>query len=232
MIYVTGDTHGDISRFETGKAKRLKKGDTLIVCGDFGFLWDGSEKEEKLRNRLQKKKYTILFVDGSHENYDMLAKYPVTEWNGGKVQQIGSNLYHLLRAQVFSIEGKKIFTFGGGESEDRQMYADTGLWWPQEMPSLEEMQEGVQNLKKNDMQVDYIITHYPAPRMKTLHDLANLEKNQLDMFFEQIARQVTFQGWFFGSLHLDRKITNTYSCVFREIVPLYQEPSGGKRFRR
>ena len=45
MIYVTGDTHGDLSRFETGGARRLKKNDTVIVCGDFGFLWDGSPKE-------------------------------------------------------------------------------------------------------------------------------------------------------------------------------------------
>ena len=51
--------------------------------------------------------------------------------------------------------------------------------------------------------------------MKTLHDLAPLEKNQLEMFFERIAKQVTFKMWYFGSLHIDRKITNTYTSVFR-----------------
>ena len=56
MIYVTGDTHGDLSRFETGGARRLKKNDTVIVCGDFGFLWDGSPKEEKNLEKLRKKK--------------------------------------------------------------------------------------------------------------------------------------------------------------------------------
>lgn len=46
MIYLTGDLHGDLERFKSKEMKKLKKGDTLIVCGDFGFLWDGSKKEQ------------------------------------------------------------------------------------------------------------------------------------------------------------------------------------------
>ena len=42
MIYVTGDMHGQISRFDDPALRRLKEKDTLLVCGDFGFLWDGS----------------------------------------------------------------------------------------------------------------------------------------------------------------------------------------------
>ena len=38
MIYITGDIHGDLSRFKDKRIKKLKKGDTLIVCGDFGFM--------------------------------------------------------------------------------------------------------------------------------------------------------------------------------------------------
>ena len=40
MVYITGDTHGDISWFKNPKLKRLGEKDILIVCGDFGFLWD------------------------------------------------------------------------------------------------------------------------------------------------------------------------------------------------
>ena len=38
--------HGEMARFEDSRIRKLKKGDTLIVCGDFGFLWDGGAKEE------------------------------------------------------------------------------------------------------------------------------------------------------------------------------------------
>ena len=47
MIYFTGDTHGDKERLSKFALKQLKSGDTLIVCGDFGFLWDESKKEKK-----------------------------------------------------------------------------------------------------------------------------------------------------------------------------------------
>ena len=115
MLYITGNMHGEMARFEDSRLRKLKKGDTLIVCGDFGFLWDGGPKEEKNLKKLGSKKYQILFVDGTHENFDLLDSYPISDWNGGKVQQISGNLYHLMRGQVYTLEGKKIFTFGGGE---------------------------------------------------------------------------------------------------------------------
>lgn len=74
MVYITGDTHGDLSMFKNPKLKKLTDDDILIICGDFGFLWDGSEKEKKAIQALCKKKYTICFVDGAHENFDMLSE--------------------------------------------------------------------------------------------------------------------------------------------------------------
>lgn len=229
MIYITGDTHGEMYRFDSAKARKLKKGDTLIVCGDFGFIWNGGSAEEKILRKLGKKKYQILFVDGTHENFDLLDRYPVTEWNGGQVQQISGNLYHLMRGQVYTIEGKKIFTFGGGESPEKQMRMEVGTWWEREMPSMEEMRTGVNNLRAVDMKVDYIITHQPAPRVMS-HNVGPVENtNQLDAYFEQISKQVQFQTWFFGSLHIDRKITAKNYAVFNDILPV--EMPQRKRYR-
>ena len=67
MVYVTGDMHGDIARFDSPAVKRLKKGDTLIICGDFGFVWDNSKAEQKTLKKLGSKKYNICFIDGTHE---------------------------------------------------------------------------------------------------------------------------------------------------------------------
>ena len=48
MIFVTGDTHGYLSELK----KRVKpdgtgwtEEDTLIVCGDFGFVFSAAEKD-------------------------------------------------------------------------------------------------------------------------------------------------------------------------------------------
>ena len=118
MIYITGDMHGDISRFDSPAIKQLKKGDTLIVCGDFGFVWDNSKIEQKILKKLGKKKFNVCFIDGTHENFELLNAYPLTNWNGGKVHHICGNVYHLMRGQIFKIDNMTFFTMGGGESPD------------------------------------------------------------------------------------------------------------------
>lgn len=219
MIYVTGDTHGEMQRFHSPKIRKLKKGDTLIICGDFGFLWDGGKTEEKNLKKLANKKYIILFLDGTHENFDLLGKYPIEEWNGGKVQHIGGNLYHLLRGQVYEIEGKKIFAFGGGESGDKEMRVAAKKWWPCELPSIGEMHEGVDNLRKYQFDVDYIVTHEPPPGADfTSTGLKAANHNQLEAYLGQLMKQTKYKKWFFGSEHIDRKITYKHFAVFSDVV--------------
>ena len=67
---------------------------------------------------LAQKDFTLLFVDGNHENYDLLAEFPVQMWHGGKVQMIRENVIHLMRGQMFNLQGRRFFTFGGARSHD------------------------------------------------------------------------------------------------------------------
>ena len=139
MIYFTGDLHGDYDRFKSKELKKLKKGDTLIVCGDFGFLWDGSKKEQSILKKIEKLKYQVLFLEGTHDNLDLIAQYPLEEWNGGKVRRISKSVLKLERGSVFTIEGKRLFVFGGGESPEMDLRTADGTWWPQELPTIEEV---------------------------------------------------------------------------------------------
>lgn len=92
MIYITGDIHGDFSRFKSPLLRKLKKNDALIVCGDFGFIWEGTQAERKILKKIGKLPYNVLFVEGSHDNYDLLESYPVEEWCGGKTRPISGRL--------------------------------------------------------------------------------------------------------------------------------------------
>jgi hypothetical protein len=47
-----------------------------------------------------------------------LAKFPVDEWHGGKVQYITPSILHLMRGQVFEIGGHSFFTMGGASCHD------------------------------------------------------------------------------------------------------------------
>ena len=47
MIYVTGDTHGEQARILLLEQQAcMRAGDTLIVCGDFGYLFLNDRNEE------------------------------------------------------------------------------------------------------------------------------------------------------------------------------------------
>lgn len=114
-IGITGDIHGDLNLIRIKKAIK-EKYDYLIVTGDFGYIWDNSKVEIDTLNKIEEMPITILFVSGNHENFNLLNEYPIKDWNGGKVQFIRKNIIHLLRGQVFTINDKKIFTFGGAKS--------------------------------------------------------------------------------------------------------------------
>lgn len=125
MIYITGDIHGDPTRFSKEafpEQDTMTKEDYVIICGDFGLVWDKEESknERYWLNWLQDKPFTTLFVDGNHENHDRLDAMPVSEWNGGKVHFVRPNVIHLMRGQVFTLQGQTYFTFGGASSHDIQ----------------------------------------------------------------------------------------------------------------
>ena len=221
MIYVTGDTHGIASRFDDPRLKKLNRGDTLIVCGDFGFLWNGSKDEINVLKKLSKKKYNICFVDGTHENFDMLNSIKIKKWNGGKVHHIASNIFHLMRGQVFEIEGTKIFTMGGGESPDIDIRFEMDTWSDLEIPTREELVEGVENLQKYGGNIDLIITHEPPAKIKDflmLHSGSDASITAINTYLEDVSRICKFKHWYFGSLHMDKFISSSHTCVFNNII--------------
>ena len=208
MIYLTGDLHGDLERFKSKEMKKLKKGDTLIVCGDFGFLWDGSKKEQSILKKLGRSKYQILFVEGTHDNLDLIAQYPLEDWNGGKARHIGGSLYKLERGSVFTLEGRRFFVFGGGESQEMDIRQADGTWWPQELPDEEEYHRAIRTLEEADKIVDVIITHTaPQTIIRMLGHVPDPHDQELTGFLEWVMHEVHFRKWYFGHWHVDQEVT-------------------------
>lgn len=219
MIYFTGDLHGDYDRFKSKELKKLKKGDTLIVCGDFGFLWDGSKKEQSILKKIEKLKYQVLFLEGTHDNLDLIAQYPLEEWNGGKVRRISKSVLKLERGSVFTIEGKRLFVFGGGESPEMDLRTADGTWWPQELPTIEEVMFAREELAKYDNQVDCIVTHECSSTVRHFIDMDGEHTNIMTHFFDEITEKVSFKKWFFGCYHMDKVIPPRYYALFEKVLP-------------
>ena len=223
MIYVTGDMHGCLERLYDKEFRKLKKGDILIVCGDFGYIFDGSKTETEVINFFAERKFITAFVDGTHDNLPKINRFRVTVWKGGRVHRIKGNLLHLMRGQIFNIDGTTIFTFGGGESIDKDMRVEQNLWWREEEPTPDEMASGAEALDEAGLKVDYIITHEPPSLVKSAMLLRRGDSdrvNKLNGYFEEIGKSCSFKHWYFGSLHEDRVITDRHTCLFRKIVPI------------
>ena len=209
MIYITGDCHGEFEKFDIDifpEQKEMTKEDFMIICGDFGGIWDEDASggwETKLLDELDSKPFTTLFVDGNHENFDRLCSYPVEEWNGGKVHKIRPSLIHLMRGQVFTIAGKKIFTFGGAQSHD---------------PTEEEMAEGIKNLEANGNSVDFIISHCCAASTQVLIGGGMYKRDFLNEYLEKIRQSVQFKKWFFGHYHDNKNVNAQEILIYEQII--------------
>lgn len=253
MIYICGDCHGDFNRFS--KRQRMKlpfvltEQDYVIICGDVALLWN--EKDRTFEYNIQwlsSLPFTILFVSGNHEGFTLLKEYPIENWNGGKVQHIVKDkIIHLMRGQIFNIEGKSIFTCGGASSHDIQGgildKSDSQYdvlkrkaikeklpyrvlnesWWKEELPSEEEMQEGRNNLSKVGYKVDYVISHCCSTTMQNkVADITGkvLEKDILTEYFEELEEKLQYKQWYFGHYHFNRKIDEKHTVLYKQIVPL------------
>lgn len=234
-VFVCGDTHGllDVKKIDKLKSKeKLDYDDYLIICGDCGVVWD-KETVIEYTQYFENVGCNVLFVDGNHENFDMLKEYPVEIWNGGKIQKISEHIFHLMRGQVFEILGKTFLTLGGADSSDREWRKEHISWWKDERIRPNDIEEAQRNLEGTNYQVDYVITHTPS--IKTLNALVEIltqcgenvplylldkvtstfSTNMLDF----VNDNVKYSQWFCGHLHIDETVEKT-QILYEKIVKI------------
>ncbi len=248
MFFISGDIHGDVYDLSNNCLDYLdhkfSEEDFIIICGDFGVIWDGGKSQEHDLKWLAEKPFTTLFVTGNHENYDLLDQYPVSEWNGGKIQKINDKVFRLMNGQVFDIDGYRFFTMGGAQSHDISggilelddpdlkkkvmdlMYRRVSFrinhqsWWKQEIPSEEDMEEGRRNLDRVGWKVDVVLTHCAPTPINNWDDPEFYPPNILTDYLKEISEKLTFRKWFFGHYHRDVRFGNKYRMLYNWVVSL------------
>ncbi len=246
-VYVCGDTHGThtihkLRNFRNHAGVHLTKDDYVIVCGDFGLLWNNqyfdnyygsvsthisscpedmnwSQEELELLQWYEDCPWTTLWIDGNHENFDRIKLYPISEWHGGNVQKISDSVIHLMRGEIYEIDGHSFFCMGGAMSTDRgPAVGDESIsrgrwWWPQEIPSIDEWNYAYDNLEMHDWEVDFIITH-DTPASVTMRLNAGYRISEVSNRLETIKNMVTYSHWFCGHMHCDERF-GSISILYR-----------------
>lgn len=219
MIWITGDKHGQIEPFLKNPAyKKIKKNDTLLICGDFGFLWDESGEEIKNLKWLAKRKFKIAFVEGCHDNQQILSKYPLTNWNGGRARLIFENIIHLINGEFYRIEDKKVLAFGGGFSDNMGQLTQNDEYLLQKVSLTSQIDTLVENIKKANQSFDIIISHEAPKSIAPCLETNEFHCNFINNILEEIRTHAKFQDWFFGKYHVDRIIPPKYHAVFNDVL--------------
>lgn len=224
-VFIVGDCHSKLQNLHMVKDsyKDLTRDDYVIVCGDFGFIWkkEADIVEDFYLDTIDNYPFTTLFIDGNHENFQRLNGYPVETWSGGKVHKIRNHILHLMRGEIFNINNKKFFCFGGARSTDRVYRIPYKSWWPEEIPSKEEYDNAIANLKKIDYKPDYIITHtMPEFFVKELYGSRHLEGDKTSQMLNDFLLLCTFNKWYCGHYHMDVGFRDNFQICFKRIYEI------------
>lgn len=248
-IWVSGDTHGDFTRFSTDnfpQGKNLTKEDYVVILGDCGLIWSQQEdnREKYWKKWLDDKPWTTLFIPGNHCNFDRLEsdEFKTIDWNGGKVKVISSSILYLPVGEIFDICGCRILAMGKNYSHDisdgileigdprikiwqkdySKLFRVNHLsWWKQEVPNDLERNNAICNLSLVNNKVDFILTHALPSSDIYLIDKFLAQPNEFEVWLEEnIRAKVDYVGWISGHYHMDKAASYKDLCIYERILQI------------
>ena len=220
MIYITGDTHGNVD-FDYLKDyfnnRFVNENDYLIILGDAGIVW--SEKENFIDDYAMLG-LIVLFIDGNHENFELLNRFPVVTFNGAKCHKLYENVYHIMRGEIIKLNNKTFFCMGGARSIDKIYRIENISWWKEEDIGFNDIENGLANLKNVQNTVDYVLTHC-APT-SIINKMFNYKQDNNTKILEKFKEIINFKYWYFGHYHENKKYDN-FEVLYRRIIILNDE---------
>lgn len=252
MIWLTGDLHGGETAWHTSSSRFTEgdRGDIVICVGDLGGVWyhdyytnrKHQRREDFFLESQLRQRFLWLAVDGNHENFARLfsGEFPLVEIFGGRAYKIREHVYYLKRGEIFSIEGRTFFVFGGAMSHDKEPATiknsygklrswpgrTEGIdWWPEEIPSQENFENACRNLDKVGWVVDHVITHTCPVSKRSQFLQSKRIPDPTENMLEELYQRLTFKSWHFGHFHVDKEI-DRFHCHFGKVRPLNTENTG------
>lgn len=209
-LFVTGDTHQgiDIAKLNSRhfKPDNMTKEDIVVIMGDAGFVWDGSETDKYWQDFLDKKPWTTFCVLGNHEAYPLIEKLPIVDFHGGKAYKVNDSLYYAVTGEVYDFIGKKCLVVNGADSTDKIYRTEGKSWWKQERITPADTAKAMESLNKVDGVVDFVFSHTGGSEVvKTL----GFDITPSDRELDRVLNMATYEEHFCGHYHIDELIGDT-----------------------
>ena len=222
-IYLTGDTHANVRRLLTIDDSEMTKDDIVIVLGDFGVIWEkDSQMTDTVLELLSEKNFTLAFLDGNHENFPEIARLEKeTYWNGGKIGLLPYGIIHLLRGEIYNINGRIIGVCGGANSIDLWHRTEGISWWREEEITDNDIDNFMVAANKYNNKIDMMLSHdAPAsmiPIIKLYSGVNDGDISNSQIQLEKINQEINIGKWYFGHWHIDKVIDDKFECLYKKI---------------
>jgi len=226
MIYITGDTHGEFSRFKSFCERFATSAkDTMIVLGDAGLNFYLDARDTKKKDYVATLPITFFFIHGNHEERPYLCEgYEEADYRGGRVyiNRRYPNQIFAKDGEIFDFDGKKTAVIGGAYSVDKEYRLSHGWpWFASEQPDAEIKRRAEEKLAAAGWKVDCVLTHTaPIEREPRHMFLSGIDQTKVDktteLFLQTIANRLEFDRWYFGHYHGEWH-AGRYRMLFTEI---------------
>ena len=215
-VYVRGDIHGKFDEILSFRDKmKLNKQDNIIILGDAGICWRNDKKDMNYYIK-EWEEYEdtpmLYFIDGNHENFDILNSLPIENEEG----IVSKHIHWLRRGTVKEFNGKKCLFVGGAESLDKFRRVEHLSWWRDE------------SITDNDIALididdyDYVFTHtcprsilneYQALICDSMFNQDEIDHNSEDKL-ELVLNFIEFKQWWFGHFHQNVRLNDKFMCLY------------------
>jgi hypothetical protein len=128
-IAFAGDWHANTAWARSAIRYAADAGaDVIVQLGDFGYDYPASFVQG-VDTALREVGLELWFVDGNHEAFPTLLRYPVLEHGR---RRLTDRVWHLPRGYRWSWAGVSFLALGGAHSVDRPWREPGTSWWSQE----------------------------------------------------------------------------------------------------
>lgn len=226
MFYITGDTHGDFSRYLAFSEKaQPTEQDVMIVLGDAGLNYYTGAKDEARKSFVNSFPFTTFCIHGNHEVRPAdIPTYRTKEYCGGTVwyEEAFPRILFAKDGEVYRFGEYACIVIGGAYSVDKYYRLARGwAWFANEQPSDEIRARVEQQLAAHKNRMDIILSHTcPLKYEPTEVFLPWIDQGAVDKrtekWLDKIEDETEYRRWYCGHYHTEKK-TDRLRFLFQSI---------------